>query len=349
MGATLLDALVGDAAIAAWFGDAAEIAAMLAFEVALAEAQAECGLVPPEAAAAIALAAARYEPMLPELNRRMAADGVLGPGLVAALRADVGEPHGQWLHFQATSQDAVDTGLTLRLKSVATELDSRLQAVLARLLSLREAQGEVVLMGHTRMQRALPVAVADKIDSWTRPLQRHWQRLAELSQYLLVVQSGGPVGTRAGLAGLGDRVAAGLADRLGLGVAPCWHTARGPVVEFGQWLALVAGSLGKIGQDVALLVQNEVGAVRLAAGGASSAMRHKSNPVAAEVLVALARFTAGQAGTLAQAMVHEGERSGAAWTLEWMTLPPLAIAAGAALRHANALLSGLTFLTTSME
>jgi 3-carboxy-cis,cis-muconate cycloisomerase len=115
-------------------------------------------------------------------------------------------------------------------------------------------------------------------------------------------------------------------------------------VEFGQWLALVAGSLGKIGQDVALLAQNEIGSVRLAGGGASSAMAHKSNPVAAEVLVALARATAGLSGTLAQAMVHEGERSGAAWTLEWMTLPPLAIAAAAALRHADAMLRSLSFI-----
>lgn len=78
-------------------------------------------------------------------------------------------------------------------------------------------------------------------------------------------------------------------------------------------------------------------------------MPHKSNPVAAEVLVALARYAAGQAGTLAQALVHENERSGAAWTLEWMTLPPLAIAAAAALRHAQNLLHGLRFVAQPID
>jgi len=73
-------------------------------------------------------------------------------------------------------------------------------------------------------------------------------------------------------------------------------------------------------------------------------MPHKSNPIAAETLVALARYAAALSGGLGQAMVAENERSGAAWTLEWMLLPPLAIAAAAALRHAEAMLSGLTFV-----
>jgi len=193
------------------------------------------------------------------------------------------------------------------------------------------------------MRRALPITAADKLDAWTQPLLRHEQRLAELSPRLLVVQFGGPVGTRDGLNGRGATVAAGLAMRLGLGAAPCWHTARDTIVEFGGWLALLCGSLGKIAQDVALLTQDEVGAVRLAGGGGSSAMPHKSNPVAAEVLVALARMAASQAGSLGQALVAENERSGAAWTLEWMLLPPLAVAAAASLRHAQAMLPSVTF------
>jgi 3-carboxy-cis,cis-muconate cycloisomerase len=96
--------------------------------------------------------------------------------------------------------------------------------------------------------------------------------------------------------------------------------------------------------DVTLLAQNEVGAVRLAGGGGSSAMAHKSNPVNAEVLVALARYNAGLVGTLNQAMVHENERSGAAWTLEWLTLPPMLVATGASLRLAGLLLGQLTIV-----
>jgi len=335
-----LDALVGDAAMAEWFTDAADLAAMLAFEAALAAAQAECGLIPDAAAAAIAAACARFEPDWGRLRDGMARDGVTGPTFVAGLRDRLDEQHRPWLHFGTTSQDVTDSSLTLRLKPAVAEFGTRLAAVIASLDALA-AQGEVALMGRTRMQRASPITAADKLAAWTRPLRRHRQRLAELSPRLLVVQFGGPVGVRGEH---GDAVATGLAARLGLGDAPCWHTARDTIAEFGNWLATLCGLLGKIGQDVALLAQNEVGAVRLASGGASSAMPHKSNPIAAETLVALARYAAAQSGALGQALVAENERSGAAWTLEWMLLPPLVVATAAALRHAGAMLSGLTFI-----
>jgi 3-carboxy-cis,cis-muconate cycloisomerase len=106
----------------------------------------------------------------------------------------------------------------------------------------------------------------------------------------------------------------------------------------------VTGALGKIGQDVALMAQNEVGAAQLASGGTSSAMPHKNNPVAAELMVTLARFNAGMLGSLHQSLVHENERSGAAWTLEWMVLPQMCIATGASLRHAAGLLDNLEFI-----
>ena len=134
-------------------------------------------------------------------------------------------------------------------------------------------------MGRTRMQRALPIRAADKLRTWREPLERHRLRLAELKPRLFVVQFGGPVGARGGLEGKGDAVAAGLARRLGLAAGPCWHVERDAIGEFGAWLSLAAGSLGKIGQDIALMAQNEIGEARLAGGGGSSAMPHKVNPV----------------------------------------------------------------------
>jgi 3-carboxy-cis,cis-muconate cycloisomerase len=145
------------------------------------------------------------------------------------------------------------------------------------------------------------------------------------------------------LKGQGDAVAASMAAILGLGDAPPWHSQRDRIAELAACLSLLSGSLGKFGQDIALMAQNEIGEVRLARGGGSSAMAHKSNPVAAEVLVALARFNAGLLGTLHQALVHENERSGAAWTLEWMVLPQMVVAAGAGLNRARALVGGMSF------
>jgi 3-carboxy-cis,cis-muconate cycloisomerase len=176
-------------------------------------------------------------------------------------------------------------------------------------------------------------------------MRRHLRALEAMRPNLLVVQLGGPVGDRKTFAGKGERIARHIARRLDLGLAEPWHVARDPLVAFGSLLSLIAGSLGKFGADVTLLAQSEIGAITLAGGGGSSAMPHKSNPVKAEVLVSLARHIAGLAGTLHQAMVHENERSGAAWTLEWLTLPQCAINAAASLRLANALAGDISFTT----
>jgi 3-carboxy-cis,cis-muconate cycloisomerase len=135
-----------------------------------------------------------------------------------------------------------------------------------------------------------------------------------------------------------------MATRLGLGVVPrARHSERDGQAELADWLSLVTGSLGKMGQDIALMAQSEVGEVRLRGGGGSSAMPHKVNPVGAEVLVTLARFNAALVSGMHQALVHENERSGAAWTLEWMLLPQMATAAGAALRTALHLVGNMEF------
>jgi 3-carboxy-cis,cis-muconate cycloisomerase len=340
----LLGALLGDAEIAAFFSLDADLAAMLAFEAALAEAEAALGLIPEAAARRICEACASFSPDRAGLAAGVARDGVVAPALVAQLRAAVGEPHGEHLHRGATSQDVIDSSLTMRLKPVCDLLEQRLGALIETLRELDRRDGAIPLMGRTRMQRALPIAGRDKLRAWREPLERHRVRLAELKPRLLVVQFGGPVGTRAGLDGKGDALAAELARRLGLGDAPCWHVERDGLGEFASWLSLVAGSLGKLGQDAALMAQNEVGEVRLAGGGGSSAMPHKSNPVLAEVLVTLARFSAGLVGTLHQGLVAENERSGAAWTLEWLTLPPLVAATASGLRHAATMCQGLRFL-----
>jgi len=340
---SILDALTGDAVIEAHFSDAADIRQMLAFEAALAETEADTGFVPPESAEAIDRACRDFVPDMAALAAGMVKDGVVVPAFVAALRAGLAEPHRKWLHFGATSQDVIDTSLVMRLGAVVAELDGRLETILQQLADLRADQGDTPLMAQTRMQRALPVTALDKIEDWMHPLARHRDRLAQLRPRLLVVQIGGPVGNRDVFGERGDEVAAALAMRLGLRPAPPWHNGRDGIAEFAGWLSLLTGALGKIGQDVALMAQNEIGAVALASGGASSAMPHKNNPIAAEVLVALARFNAGALGTLHQALIHENERSGAAWTLEWMVLPRMAITAGAALTHAGRLLNGLRF------
>ena len=342
----VLGALLGDAETARFFSFEADLAAMLAFETALAQAQAALGLIPTDAARRIAETCLDFAPDRSQLAAGAARDGVVAPVLVALLREAVGAPYAAFLHKGATSQDVVDTSLTMRLKGVCVLLEARLVRLMNVLDGLAARDGAIPLMAHTRMQRALPFAAADKLRAWREPLQRALVRLVELKPRLLTVQFGGPIGARGDLDGKGDAVAAELATRLGLADAPCWQVERDAIGEFASWLSLVAGALGKLGQDAALMAQNEIGEVRLAGGGGSSAMAHKSNPVGAEVLVALARFCAGQLGTLHQALVHENERSGAAWTLEWLVLPSMVAATGAALRHAAVLCEGMRFVSS---
>ena len=345
----LLNALVGDEEAAALFSNEAELAAMLRVEAALADAQAEIGLIDKAAAERIGETCRSFTPAWPKLAEGLAQDGVVVPQFVKQLRAAVGEPHGKVVHLGATSQDIIDTALILRLKSVLELIEQRISRLIEELHTIKVRDGSVPLMARTRMQQALPFTAGDKIDTWLQPLERHREALQSLAPRLLVIQLGGPIGTRGELKGHGDAVAKAMAEKLGLGYAPSWHSQRDRIGEFASFLSLLSGTLGKLGQDVALMAQNEVAEVRLASGGGSSAMPHKSNPVHAEVLVTLARFNAGLLGTLHQALVHENERSGAAWTLEWLVLPQMVVTTAAGFKKAEALLDQMSFVSPKEE
>ncbi|HUV32222.1 MAG TPA: 3-carboxy-cis,cis-muconate cycloisomerase [Devosiaceae bacterium] len=340
-----LGALLGDADAARIFSVEAELTDMLAFESALAVADAEAGLIPAEAGAAIAAACDAFAPDHAALAAGTARDGVVVPELVRQLRVAVGEPHAAHVHHGATSQDVVDTALALRVREIVALFGTRLGAVLDAGRALAARDGGKTVMGITRLQPALPIRAAHRIANWTAPVERARQTLPELAARLSVIQLGGPLGDRATFGGRGGEVAARIAQLLGLGdPGAAWHTDRSRVAELGGWAARLTGGLGKIGADVALGALT--GAVRLQTGGGSSAMPHKTNPVGAEVLVTLAAFNAAQVSALHTALVHENERSGAAWTLEWMVLPPMLTATLAALRHAEAVLGGIEFVAT---
>lgn len=343
-----LAGLLGDGEVSACFSAEADIAAMVAFEAALAQAEAKAGVIPAGAGEAIAGALAGFAADGDALRAGVARDGVVVPTLVAQMRRAVGEPFAGMVHFGATSQDVIDTSLAIRLGGVIGILDGRLGALLDLLGEIAARDGAIETMAHTRMQAAIPVPAARKIASWRDPLARHRERLPGVRDAVLVLTLGGAAGTLDRLDGEAARAVARLmAARLGLrAVERPRHSERDHIVSFADWLALVSGSLGKMGQDIALMAQSEVGEVKLSSGGGSSAMPHKVNPVGAETLVTLARFNATLIAGMHHAMVHENERSGAAWTLEWMLLPQMAVATGAALRTADALLRSTAFVAS---
>ncbi len=328
-----LSGLIGDDQTRDLLGVAPEIDAMAAFEIALAGAEAEHGLIPSEAADAIARLLGSFRPDINALKAGVARDGVVVPELVRQMRVAVGDPHAVHLHYGATSQDVIDTAMVLRVRGCLDLLQVRLDQIIAVLDDLDHRFGSRAMMGFTRMQAAISITVSNRIASWRDPVVRYRERLGRLRSDVLVLQFGGAVGTQDKLGAKGPAVRASLARQLNLADAPQWHSQRDRTADIANWLAGVTGSLGKFGQDIALMAQAG-GEIELSGGGASSAMAHKQNPVDAETLITLARFNAVQISGMHQAMVHEQERSGAAWALEWMILPQMLMATGTATRLA---------------
>ncbi len=340
-----LSGLLGDEETAQFFTAEAELAAMIAFERALANAEAAAGLIPVAAAARIDEACSSVVLDKEALRVGTARDGVVVPELVKQLRNAVGPEFGEYVHFGATSQDAIDTGLMLRLLQVFNLFAGRLRSLDEALKALDDGFGRRLLMGHTRMQAAIPIRVSDRLEAWRGPLQRHRVRLEQMVGEGLPLQFGGAAGTLDRLGDKGIVIRLAVATELGLADVSQWQSQRDRVADIGNLLSLITGSLGKFGQDVALMAQ--VGQeIELTGGGGSSAMAHKQNPVAAEAIVALARFNATQLAGLHHSLVHEQERSGAAWTLEWLILPQMVAAAGASLRLAGELVGNIRSLGT---
>jgi len=335
----LLSGLLGDDEVVPFFAAEAEIREMIRFESALAEGEGAEGVIPADSAEYLAVQLHAFTPNLDEIRIATARDGTIGVEFVRQLRHWLGPPFDRHVHFGATSQDLVDTALVLRLRPVLAIFTQRLEAINQRLAGLDHEFGRRQMMGRTRMQDAVPITVADKLATWQGPPLRHLDRLRELTPRLMQLQFGGAAGTLDKLGEKANAVATRIGKTLELSVpARSWHTQRDSVVELADWLSLVSGSLGKIGADIGLMAQNRFGDISLEGGGGSSAMPHKQNPIAAEVLVALAHYNATLTGGMHEALVHEQERSGAAWTLEWLILPQMVMATAASLRTANALL-----------
>ncbi len=331
---TLYGGLLSDPETTHLMSDAAEISAMIRVEKALATVEARLGLIPEAEAEDLvaALDAVFIDPgALAEGVKR---DGVVAPALVAELRTQLPVPLAQWLHWGATSQDIADLALVLRLKGVLDLFASRLDGLIRALGALARAHRDTVCLARTRSQAASPTVFGLKLANWLQPLLRHRTRIDELRPRLLAVQFGGATGTLSALGAGGIEVMDALADELGLARAEPWHASRDRIEECAGLMAMIATSLGRMGADFVLLAQTGVGEIGFAGAGGSSTLPQKQNPVLAEVLVSLGRFAATQASAVHHAAIHVQERDGAAWTLEWLALPPLVGATGAALARA---------------
>lgn len=319
---------------------------MIRFEAALTRAMGHAGTLQADTANTVADQIEAFSPDMEDLRAGTARDGLPVPALVKQLRAHVGA-NAKAVHTGSTSQDVMDTALALTIQSTNQYLDRQLVSLADRLESLTDQFRENPMMGRTRMQAALPITVADRVVTWANPLGDHRTRLAALRPQTERLQFGGAVGDRAAFGAHADAIAAHMAAALGLGnPSRAWHTTRESLVEWSGLLSLISGTLGKLGQDICLMAQQGVNEIAMTIGGGSSAMPHKQNPIAAELLVTLARYNATQVSAMHHALVHEQERSGTAWALEWMILPQMAQTTARGLEAAITLCDSITSIGT---
>ena len=327
----------GDAAAAV--SDEAWLQAMLDFEVALAGASARAELIDADAAESIArvAVAARFDPEA--LGRASAATGNPVVGLLGALRALL--PPDTPIHFGATSQDVLDSAAMLLAKRALEPILDDAAMASACAASLANRHRDTQMIGRTLMQQALPTTFGLKAAVWLSGIDLARLRLAATADECLAVQLGGAVGTLEAFGDKGPAVVADVADALGLAVAPLpWHAERVRLVALADAAATLAGVVGKVGRDVTLLAQNEVGELREGgdATGESSAMAHKRNPVASIAIVACASRVPGLLSTLHSSMMSELERGAGSWQAEWGPLSDLLRLTGSAVAWARDLL-----------
>ena len=344
----LFDAYFTGKAMGAVFCDHGRVQAMLDFEAALARAQASTGLIPSSAVAPIEAACRAELYDFEALGLAIASAGNSAIPLVKALGkqiASVSPEAERYVHLGATSQDVMDSGLVLQLRAALELIEQDLQQLGEVLAQQAQRYATTPLAGRTWLQQATPVTLGMKIAGWLGAVTRSRQRLQALKPRLLSLQFGGASGTLAALGEQALPVAHALAAELKLALPDQpWHTQRDRLVEFGAVLGLVAGSLGKMGRDISLLMQTEAAEVfepSAPGKGGSSTMPHKRNPVGSAVLISAATRVPGLLSTLFSAMPQEHERSLGLWHAEWETLPQICCLVAGALAQALNIAQGL--------
>ncbi len=345
MHSDLLTPLFSTAEMCAVLSDDSRLRAMLAFEAALARAEAATAIVPADAATSITAACENFEPDIAALAEATRRSGNPAIPFVKALTTHCPEPGKGWVHWGATSQDAIDTAASLVGRDAVAVLDAQIKALGAGLARQAEAHRATVMPGRTLLQPALPVTFGFKLAGWLDMLTRCRASLQSAADQALVLQFGGAVGTLAAIGDEGGEVRAALGRELDLPVPDiAWHTLRDRVARLGSELAILTGALAKMAGDVALLMQAEVGEAAEPAGpgrGGSSTMPQKRNPVAAAAVRANATKAAGLAASLIAAMPQEHERGAGGWHAEWTILPELFELASGALAHMHETVSGI--------
>jgi 3-carboxy-cis,cis-muconate cycloisomerase len=346
---TVLDSLLfrdafGTPAMREVFSDYALVGRYAEVEIALAKAEAKCGVIPAEAAKAIAertdVSAFDFDLL------RHETDNVGYPilPLVHQMAKQCGDAGG-FVHWGATTQDIMDTAVALQLREGLRIIEEDIAELRRILADLSRRHRDTPMAGRTHLQQALPVTFGYKTSIWLAMFDRHAERLAQLKPRVLVGQFAGAAGTLASLGDKGFEVQQALCDELGLGVpASTWHVARDAFAETVNFLALVTGSLGKIATDIMIMASTEFAEVYepfVKGRGASSTMPQKRNPISSELMLAAAKAVRQHAGLMLDAAIQDFERATGPWHAEWIAIPESFVLTAGALHQAKFALGGL--------
>ncbi|MGY2175364.1 MULTISPECIES: class-II fumarase/aspartase family protein [Pseudomonas] len=336
--------MFGTAEMRGVFSDKALIERYIEVEVALARAEARCGVIPSEAAEQIATLS-KYEALdLALMQHETEIVGYPILPLVEQLSKICGEA-GRYVHWGATTQDIMDTAVVLQVRAALAIVERDIQAVRGLLAGLAERYRDTPMAGRTHLQHALPITFGYKCAVWLSMFDRHAERLVELRPRVEIGQFAGAAGTLASLGDKGLEVQEALMAELGLGVPQAtWHVARDGLAETLNFLGLVTGSLGKIALDIMMMMTSELGEVYepfVKGRGASSTMPQKRNPISCELMYAAAKGVRQHAGLMLDAMIQDFERSTGPWQAEWIAIPEAFALSAASLGQATFMLAGL--------
>ena len=321
--------------------DRAVVDAMLRFESALLHVLVQHGIAPAAASAvANAIAATDVDPRALALAAPVGGAPVLP--LVERLRADAPDGMAPWIHFGATTQDAVDTALMLVAQDVLRQIEADLGRLAATLAERVRASRDVPLVARTLTQHAMPTTLGMRIAGWLAGVLDAVDAIRDAPTP--PVSLGGPVGTAAAYGAQAPDVVGALATALDLAVPELsWHTRRTPIATIVQSVLATGAACGTIAADVLVMAQSEVGEVREDEGGPSSAMSHKANPTQSVLIASAARELPPLASIVQASAVAESERPAGAWHAEWQPLRWLLRLGSATAERAATMAPGLRF------
>ena len=352
-GLSYFEHLFGTTAMRDLFSQSRQVQSWLDVEIALVRAQTEIGIISSDVAHKIEEAAKLDNIDFRSMKNEFSRIGFPILPFVHQLAKACDPETARWIHYGATTQDILDTGAVLQIREGLVLIEDDIGGVIGALSELSRTYRDTVMAGRTFQQLAAPITFGYKTAIWLDEMLRHHDRLQELKPRVLVGQCSGAVGTFATLGEDGPAVQKAMMDELGLRVpAISWHVARDSWAELMSVLAMIAATLGKIANEIAILMRSEIGEVSEpfeTGRGASTTLPQKRNPISCEPIIAVAHRMRELVGSQMTAMIQEHERGVGQMHLEWLVIPDAFILLSGSLSHARYILENLVVRKDRMK